>query len=156
MLLQIDEVKVDNYFKKFCIGSSLIGFIPVQEPNNAYVKYHSVECEHPTYKRVVPVFAIAPNQTQQVYSKTKKQMVTQPIPEFVFDSEYAKLQSKKKEIAEAMKKHLEDNPFVLFFKGCDDGHKGMRFKNEQEAMEYLQMFDFFEEVISEDDMQSHN
>jgi hypothetical protein len=153
-MLKIDEVKIDDYFKTFIGGSKLIGFIPLKD--HAQHSYWSVDCEHPTYKRVVPVFAVPPNRVQQVYSKSKRANFEQKMPEFVFDSEYTKLTSKKKEIADAMKKHLEDNPFVLYFMGCDDGSKGMRFKNEQEAMEYLQMFDFFDEVINEPDMQYHN
>jgi hypothetical protein len=156
MLLNVNEVKVDDYFKKYTTGSKLIGFIPVKDSNNALISYYSVACEHPIYKRVVPVFAIPPHRTQPVYVKATKKMVDKPLPEFVFDSEDSALNSKKKEVSSAMKKHFDENPFVLFFKGCDDGHKGMRFKNEQEAMEYLQMFDFFDEVIDEKDMQMHN
>lgn len=153
-MLKIDEIKVIDYFKKFVSGSNLLGFIPVQDHEQH--SYYSVECEHPIYKRVVPVFAVPPKRVQQVYIKSKQTMVEQPVPEFVFDSEDSKLRSKQKEVAEAMQKHIEENPFVLFFMGCDDGHKGMRFKNEQEAMEYLQMFDFFDEIINEKNMQNHN
>ena len=156
MLLKIDDVKVNDYFKKHITGSTLIGFVPVKDPDDGIISYYSVACGHSIYKRVVPVFAIPPNRTQQIFSTAKRAMVEQKLPDFVFDSENFKLTNKNKEIADSMKKHLEENPFVLFFRGGDDGHKGMRFKNEQEAMEYLEMFDFFDEVIHEEDMQIHN
>lgn len=71
-----------------------------------------------------------------------------------FDLFMKSLEAKKPDF-EKIKQHMVDNPVVLFFKGCDDGHVGKRFKTKEDAMEYLQLIDVFEDVFDED-LQYHN
>ena len=86
---------------------------------------------------------------------------------FLFDSEYSKLFSyekkphsqeyhtvKKPGFDEKIKE-FEAKPVVLFFLGCDDGQVGKRFNTQQDAMEYLQLLDVFEDIF-EDELEHHN
>jgi hypothetical protein len=70
---------------------------------------------------------------------------------FTFDSEriynYKDNQWNKSVFFNEYVNHILENPYVLFFKGSDDGHVGMRFKNETEAMELLKSLNYFEEIF---------
>lgn len=46
-----------------------------------------------------------------------------------------------------MKKHILENPYVLIFKGCDDGHVGLRFSSKDEVYSYLKSLEVFENVF---------
>ena len=86
---------------------------------------------------------------------------------FAFNTEESKLYSYekkphsqqyhyvKKDTYEEMKAHIVSHPVVLYFQGCDDGHVGKRFKTKEEAMEYIQLIDVFEDIFDED-LQYHN
>lgn len=87
---------------------------------------------------------------------------------FIFDSEFGKLYRYEKKphskdhhfvkqpTYDEMVAHLNANPVVVFFHGCDDGHVGLRFKSEKDAMEYIQAMDVFEDVFEDGTLQNHN
>ena len=84
--------------------------------------------------------------------------------ERAYKSQFQKKHSKefhfvKREGFDTLKQYIVDHPVVLFFKGCDDGHVGKRFKTKEEAFEYLQLIDVFEDVfedVFDEELQYHN
>lgn len=151
MLQSTHEVKVNNYYTRYVNGSELIGFIPVE---NHDVCWYALNQENAENKFVMAVFAVPHNRVVEIYSASSKSMIKMPQPEFVFESEKGVLEGKDKEAAKNMKEHIENHPFVLVFRGSNRD-KGMRFKNREEAMEWLNLFTYFDEVMDEKDLQDN-
>lgn len=72
---------------------------------------------------------------------------------FVFDSEESMLYTyqngkySKSIFFEDMVEHIVNNPYILFFQGCDDGHVGLRFSCEKDIYTYLESLTVFEDVF---------
>lgn len=160
--------EVPAYFRDWIDGSKLVAVIPALDrgsPNaNSYYSVGAI-CDgvEQDLIRVSPVFMYINEDfidiSEENEDRTKKS--------FIFDSEHDKLYKYekiphsqkshfvKKPDFERMKQHIVDNPVVLFFYGCDDGHVGKRFKTEKDAFEYLELLEVFEDVFDED-LQNHN
>lgn len=69
---------------------------------------------------------------------------------FVFDSEHHYLQGAGTKPQQAYRAHIESNPVVVFFYGCDDGHVGMRFASQAHAREFIGMLEDFDDVFDFD------
>lgn len=151
MLQSPTEVKVNPYYTRYVNGSEFLGFIPVESIDKCW---YAIGVENEKDKFVVAAFAVPPNRVVEVYSAASKGMIKMAQPEFVFETEKAVLEGKDKEAAKAMAEHIKDNPFVLVFRG-GNRDKGMRFKNREEAMEWLNLFTYFDEVMDEKDLQDH-
>lgn len=151
MLQSPQEVKVNPYYTRHVNGSELLGFIPVE---NFDVCWYAIRQENAEDKFVIAAFAIPPNRVVEVYSASSKGMIKMPQPEYVFDSEKVILEGKDKEAAKSMSEHIKNHNFVLVFVG-GNREKGMRFKTREEAMEWLSLFTYFDEVMDEKDLQ-HN
>ena len=70
--------------------------------------------------------------------------------QFIFDSEHTYLGGAAAKPKEAYHAHIAENPVVLFFHGCDDGHVGMRFASKASAMTFIDVLDSFEDVFDFD------
>jgi hypothetical protein len=136
--------ELEPYYLEFRQDSKLVAILPTvppEHPLHGHYHYYSVEPIDATRPRLSPVFLI---------DSTNKRLdspnwADQP---FVFDSE----DSSKLEIA----KRIQENPIVLFFKGCDDGHVGRRFPSVQDAMDYVDCMLYFEDIFEDELRQAHN
>lgn len=63
--------------------------------------------------------------------------------QFIFDSEFYRTDE---ELGVYMH-HFRTHPIVVFFFGCDDGHVGMRFATRQNALEFLNAMEVFEDIF---------
>jgi hypothetical protein len=150
--------QLTTYFKKWMDGSELVAVIPTLAPQDPKSRSYYASCN-----QLSAVF-LYQNQPyhlgdENLYGKARF---------FLFDSEcehlfsFQKKQNSQsfeaipKENFEKQMNIINQNPFVLFFKGCDDGHVGKRFPTEKDAMEYLQIMDYFEEIFEDKDLQYHN
>lgn len=160
--------EVPEYYRTWIREAELVAIIPALEKDNPKSRgYFSVGSlvngEKNDQIRVSPVFMYV---NDGFFDSTTEEYNPE-IKCFIFDSEVSKLyihQKKlhsqqyeyiKKDTFEEVKAHIIANPVVLYFKGCDDGHVGKRFKNKEEALEYLQLIDVFEDIFDED-LQYHN
>ena len=66
---------------------------------------------------------------------------------FVFGSEFQYLLGVD---SNAKAAYLESHPVVVFFRGGDDGHVGMRFATEPDARNFLSMLESFDDVFDFD------
>lgn len=69
---------------------------------------------------------------------------------FVFDSERVYMNGVIPKLKQAYQAHLEANPVVVFFRGSDDGHVGMRLTSEQDARHFIDMLTSFDDVFDFD------
>ena len=69
---------------------------------------------------------------------------------FVFDSEFQYLLGADSRAKAAYHAYLESHPVVVFFRGGDDGHVGMRFATEPDARHFLGMLESFDDVFDFD------
>ena len=69
---------------------------------------------------------------------------------FVFGSEFQYLLGADSRAKAAYHAYLESHPVVVFFRGGDDGHVGMRFATEHDARQFLSIFQSFDEVFDFD------
>lgn len=150
--------KLDDYFKSWIDGSELVAVIPTLDENHPKHRAYYASCHQ--------LSAVFLYENPSSFSGLE-----QPINSpryFLFDSEYDQLFSyEKKEYSQQFhhvpQKGFETNiqklnqkPFILFFYGCDDGHVGKRFPTKQDALEYLQCIQYFEEIFEDIDLQYHN
>lgn len=151
MLKPIEEIKVKPYYTHYVQGSELLGFIPVESHD---VCWYAIRQENAENQFVIATFAVPADRVTEIYSASTKKMIKVSHPNFVFETESVIIAGKDKEKAKAMEKHIKDNPFVLVFRGSNRD-KGMRFKNREEAIEFLNIFTYFDEVMEEPDLQDN-
>lgn len=147
-----------DYFKQWIDGSELIAVIPTLDDTDPKRRsYYS------SINQLSAVFLYKNNpyhlSDENLYGKERF---------FLFDSEYENLftlqknpysknfESVPKDNFEKKMNIINQKPFILFFKGCDDGHVGKRFATEKDAIEYLQLINSFEEIFEDKDLQYHN
>lgn len=164
------HVELPAFFKEWITGSRLIAVIPALNLNDAksrsYFSVGSLKNPEggPEIIRVSPVYMFI-NEGFTDFSEPQEMFSGR---NFIFDTEFNKLFSYQKNnytqkyhyvkepTFDQMKAHLESNPVVLFFHGCDDGHVGRRFKTEKDAIEYIQCMNVFEDIFEDSEIQSHN
>jgi hypothetical protein len=161
--------EVPDYFKRFIEGSRLVAVLPALEKDNpnsqSYYSVGSIQNgSEQDQIRISPVHMYI-NENFEDLTKQKTDYNINRC--FTFESENSKLYSYekmphsqkshfvKRQTFEEMKEHIIANPVVLFFMGCDDGHVGKRFKNKEEAFEYLNLIDVFEDIFDKE-LQHHN
>lgn len=160
--------ELPEYFRTWRKEAELVAVIPAlnHEDTNSR-SYFSVGTidngEENNHIRVSPVFMYI----NDGFNDPVNEPYNPDIKFFIFDTEDSKLylHEKKphsqqyhyvqKDTYEEMKAHIVSHPVVLYFKGCDDGHVGKRFKTKEDAMEYIQLIDVFEDIFDED-LQYHN
>lgn len=161
--LMKNYVNLPEYYKTWINGSKLIAVLPALPGSDENSQsYYSVESRlGDSHGRLSPVFAYENkifNEEDYFNNNTEKI--------FLFDSEFNKLYKSTQKVSGGLKfiksedydtliKEINDKPFVLFFLGCDDGHIGKRFKNKDDAVLYLNLLTFFEDVF-DDEYESHN
>ncbi len=165
------HVEIPDYFKDWIDGGRLVAVIPALDLDDEKCQsYYSVgSLKNPEGAaqniRVSPVYMYV-NTGFTDYSLPQE--ANSGVRNFTFDTEDGKLYSYekmkhtqeyhyvKKPTFEEMKAHLEAHPVVLFFYGCDDGHVGKRFKTKEDAFEYLECMNVFEDIFEDSDIQHHN
>jgi hypothetical protein len=164
--------EIDNYYKDWIKDSRLVAVLPALDSDNPNAQsYYSVSSlskdNIEKNKRLSPVFLYINDPGFEDLSLTAFSHNVNAKRFFTFDSECDNLYSYqkkpnsqdchfvKKDGFEELKQHIIDNPVILYFQGCDDGHVGRRFKTQVEAMEYLQMIEVFEDIFS-DKLEYHN
>ncbi len=165
------HIELADYFKYWIDGARLVAVIPAldldDEKCQSYYSVGSLKNPEGTPEniRISPVYMYV-NDCFTDYSEPQEAKAGRR--NFVFDTEDSKLYSYekvkhsqeyhfvKKPTFEAMKAHIEAHPVVLFFYGCDDGHVGKRFKTQEDAFEYLECMNVFEDIFEDSDIQHHN
>lgn len=120
-----------------------IGYLPVLDiERHSYYTLENLNTKS-VHKRVSAIFGLI-NSTGYL------------INEFRFNNPYTKLEFKKYKIRGSYEDYLEsqikikkevlDKPYVLVFVGCDDGDVGMRFKDKEQALEFLEIAENFDDV----------
>jgi len=170
MLLNNQQANMDSKAPYFCISKNgpytLIGFLPLISDSyhyyamkanspldsgigddlrarNIWQDYKNTEITH-----VAPVFGCVDLnfQTPQEYqAKVEQKWAENGLP-------HKKSFSLEESKRHAILNNQKENPYVLFFHGCDDGHCALRFKNEQAAKEFLTLVETFEDVIENNTM----
>ena len=51
---------------------------------------------------------------------------------------------------------LTEKPYLIYLKGCDDGHLGLRFKTEEEMNEWLSLLETVGDVFNHPDCLHYN
>ena len=160
--------ELDDYYLEWIQHGTLVAVLPARGSEDpASQSYYCVESnKHDTQELglISPVWMYVNGDFVDEtikYDHTAKRY-------FLLDSEHSKLykyenkpHSQESHFVktpkfEEYKAYLEAHPVALFFYGCDDGHVGLRFKTEKEAMEYLQCMDVFEDVFEDKNLQYHN
>lgn len=167
LLKRIGELP--DYFKDWINGSKLVAVIPALEKehvdSNSYYSVGAIiNGNKQNNIRISPVHMYINDNLNDL---TEIKAMNEGRRFFMFDSEESKLYSRekilhskkyqyvKKENFDDIQRHIIENPVVLFFQGCDDGHVGKRFKNELEAITYLQIIDAFEDIF-DNELEYHN
>lgn len=70
--------------------------------------------------------------------------------QFIFNSESTYLNGASGKPKDAYHAHIMDNPVVVVFHGCDDGHVGMRFSSKDAAVAFVDVLDTFDDVFDFD------
>lgn len=170
MLLKKDEVLMGPskalyfHFLANIKESVFLGFLPVVNDSNNYycMKYDSIlkkdiiqelinnGVSFPYYdysiKAVSPVFGghIEYTTEEEFYALEEQRLHKEKV-----HLSKGKKFSLSLEKIEKIIKYKEENPYILFFHGCDDGHHLKRFKDHESAMEFLELVETFEDVLSE-------
>lgn len=159
---------IDPYYQSTGNNFKLIRIIPALDSTDSkahcYFSCPSInDCE---YSRLSPIFL---QDNTILYSKSTEENYRKDIyGTFIFDTEYYMLEQsytkKKKTIPNLIfkdtAKHIIENPVVLFFQGCDDGHVGLRFGTIDAANSFIDNLEVFEDVfnntlfLNEDDKQA--
>jgi len=170
MLLNNEQANMNHQAPYFCINKNgpynLLGFLPLISDSyryyamktnspldasigndlrnrNIWQDYKNTEITH-----VSPVFGgtNVDFQTPEEYqAKVEQEWAENGLPH---RKSFSMEESKRRAILNNQK----ENPYILFFHGCDDGHCALRFQNEQAAKEYLTLVETFEDVIENNTM----
>lgn len=169
MLLNQKQAKMENrgYFSGFSKKPyNLLGFLPLL--SDCY-QYYTMKAENNLDKSIVE--DLMNRQIWKDYTKNEITYVS-PIfggidPRFQTDNEYYAAEQQKwaenglphkksftfkDDERLAILKNRSENQYILFFHGCDDGHFALRFKNEQDAKEYLEMVETFDDVMENENL----
>jgi len=160
--------ELPEYFRTWRKDAELVAVIPALDHNDDKSRsYFSVgtikDGEENNNIRISPVFMYV----NEDYFDSLTNNYHPDMKCFIFDSEDSKLYKHEKKPHsqqyhyvknsnyEEMREYIISHPIVLYFKGCDDGHVGKRFKTKDEAFEYLQLIEVFEDIFDED-LHYHN
>ena len=135
--------QLEDYYKQWIVDSELVAVIPaLPDDDPRRQTYYSSGAVSAVYLYENP-------QTDDPYNSPKRV--------FLFQGEEGKLYDFKKIHGkyccvnrpgfEDEVKRLNEYPIVLYFKGCDDGSVGKRFKTRDEALNFLTCLDVFEDIF---------
>ncbi len=152
---------LDDYYIEWIDGSTLVAVLGTNPSDDTH-SYYSVASKTHENIRLSPVFMYV----NQEFTEDELLHGNQKKRVFVFDTEFDKLYTyvtnknenkfEKRVSFETHKNYIAEHPVVLIFKGCDDGHVGLRFKNEADAMKYLDALVVFEDIFKNQKLQYHN
>lgn len=146
----INEISI--FFKQWRYGSELLTIIPAlnekDEKSRSYYSVETLSCDKrvsPVFFYVNPEFSIDSELSDRydivIFDKEYSKLFTyQP-------SEYLKMKKIKLPTYEEQLSYIINHPFILLFKGCDDGHIVKRFKTKEEAYKFLSLLEVFEDVF---------
>lgn len=141
MLLQVkDNISVAKFYMEYGVRDFL-GFLPVIDPDNH--SYYTVANDHPEriYERVSPVFGEYNN---DIVSELESWYSQETLPKWTREEQKLEHEFYRGEVLE----RLERCKYCIWFVGCDDGDKFMRFESKESALEFLNnitAFDFVDE-----------
>lgn len=133
-LLQLAHKITNPYYLTF-LGAPLVAVLeglPKEHPDCQ--KYYQ-SCDGVTavfFLKNPPIFNDKPNLRSEY---------------FMFDDEYHACQHPDQDERAFAQAYVQENPVILYFKGCDDGSVGLRFPTEKDAMDYLSGLTYFEDVF---------
>ena len=139
MLLQTsDNIMIASYYMQRS-NSGFLGFLPVLDPDEH--TYYTVCNEHPyrEYERVSPIFG---EHNPNIRTELEYWYMQPELPKGSRHSLVLNHELYRDEIIE----RIERCPYCVWFVGCDDGDKFMRFENKDAALEFFKYIDFFDEV----------
>lgn len=159
MFLKNDVVKINPYFMRQWQNMTFLGFIPFGNIDYAAEYYtvplkEKIKVKNTVVDHVSPVFLGCPDiwSEQEISARTY-------IEEHIKNKTRAK-KYKTKKLTEEEISHYElvlenrkNKPFVLFFVGGDDQSSFLRFADQNEAKEYLEMADCFEDLFCNSEIQ---
>lgn len=147
---------LNDYFLFFKEGFKLVALVPTIPTQESIYSYIATTTKQ-TNEQVIPAHLyINPHKDEIDVALLSS---SQEKPHFfLFTSEIGKLFSyektphfptyhyvKKVEV-EIIEKYILDHPVIVLFMGNDDTHYGIRFKTEQQAMEFLSLLNDFEDI----------
>lgn len=160
MFLEKNQVKINPYFLKMK-GLSFLGYIPFG--NNDYrFEYYTVLLEEKltleSGKVVDHVGVIFEGVNESIWSDQEMEAKD------LLKKNEEKLKEKKPKEKELLSsqslekyKKIIDNrtskPYLLFFVGGDDQSSFLRFKNREDALNHLELADFFEDLADDKEIQ---
>lgn len=135
---ECNNIKVNPFYMNRN-ASDFLGFLPVldHEENS----YYTVENIHPekNYERVSPVFGEYNTdvRTEKEWWYEQEQLPKGSREVHVLDHEFY-----RGEVLE----RIARCPYCVWFVGCDDGDKFMRFESKEAALEFFKYIDFYDEI----------
>lgn len=141
MLLQeSDNIKIASYYTKRS-DTEFLGFLPALDPDEH--SYYTVSNEHPhrDYDRVSPIFGVL---NLNIRTELEHWYIQPELPK----GSRLKLVLNHELYRDEVIERIERCPYCVWFVGCDDGDKFMRFENKEAALEFFKYIDFFEEIVS--------
>lgn len=163
MLLNKEQVKIKNsYYTKERKPYELLGFIPLVTD---FHEYYAIALDEPLPDSIVQYYV-----ERNLWTDSERSSITHvsPVyggynPNFISDNEYyaEQEQSWKKnglphnkqftfsdEQRTCIINYRNNNIYILFFLGCDDGDVALRFSNEKEASKFLSIIESFEDIMN--------
>lgn len=139
MLLQEeDNILVGRFYMQRNV-SEFLGFLPVCDHEER--GYYSVANDHPNrvYERVSPTFGEYNKNilTELEYWYQQPELPKGSRVESVLEHEFYR---------DEVLDRIERCPYCVWFVGCDDGDKFMRFESKDAALEFFETIDFFDEI----------
>lgn len=138
LLTENDNIQVNKFYMKRN-ASDFLGFLPVLDPD--VHSYYSVSNEHPNkiFDRVSPVFGgyNMSIKTDQEYWYAQETLPSGTRHNTILEHEFY-----RDEWLERFKRCK----YCVWFVGCDDGDKFMRFESKDDALDFLNNIDFFDEI----------
>lgn len=135
---ECDNISVSPFFMERN-ASDFLGFLPVLDPEEN--GYYTVANDHPErhYERVSPIFGEYNTDIRTELEWWYEQ------PELPKGSRLDRVLEHEFYRGEVLER-IERCPYCVWFVGCDDGDKFMRFESKEAALEFFSSVDFFDEV----------
>ena len=132
------NIRVAKFYMERSVGEFL-GFLPVLDPEEN--GYYTVSNDHPNrfYERVSPIFGERNTdiRTELEWWYEQPELPKGSRLDMVLDHEIY-----RGEVLE----RIERCPYCVWFVGCDDGDKFMRFESKEAALEFFSDIDFYDEI----------
>lgn len=135
---ECDNIKVDPFYMNRR-RTDFLGFLPVLNPEEN--GYYTVANIHPekNYERVSPVFGEFNTdiRTEMEWWYAQEELPKGSRLERVLDHEIYR---------DEWLERITLCPYCVWFVGCDDGDKFMRFESKEAAIDFFKHIDFYDEV----------